>query len=99
MDALQNPNMVGVVASKHRVELATGVGNRVADSADVLLRLRMALPLAENSDLTKFDPRSAPAVWAKSTGRKNFFPKALGLPRSRQIAEWGYARSRQRADV
>jgi hypothetical protein len=33
VDTLQNPNMVSVIASEHRLDLAAGVGSRVAESA------------------------------------------------------------------
>jgi hypothetical protein len=33
VDTLQNPNMIGVVASEHRLDLAACVGSRVAESA------------------------------------------------------------------
>lgn len=33
VDTLKNPNMVSVIASEHRLDLAAGVGSRVAESA------------------------------------------------------------------
>jgi len=33
VDTLQNPNMVSVIASEHRIDLVAGVGSRVAESA------------------------------------------------------------------
>jgi hypothetical protein len=33
VDTLQNPNMVSVIASEHRIDLAAGVGSRVAEAA------------------------------------------------------------------
>ena len=33
VDTLQNPNMISVIASEHRIDLATCVGSRVAESA------------------------------------------------------------------